>query len=40
MTRLAKSPRPLWGEILDENRSEVSRALASLARGLGRRRRG
>jgi len=39
MTRLAKSPRRLWREILDENRSEVARALASLARGLQRRRR-
>jgi prephenate dehydrogenase len=34
MTRLAKSPRPLWREILAENRAEVRRALASLRRAL------
>jgi prephenate dehydrogenase len=35
MTRLARSPRPLWREILAENRGEVSRALAAFARALG-----
>jgi prephenate dehydrogenase len=43
MTRLAKSPRPLWREILGENRVEVARALRALQRALprsaGRRRR-
>jgi prephenate dehydrogenase len=34
MTRLAASPRPLWREILRENRGEVRRALASLRRAL------
>ena len=28
MTRLARSPRPLWREILASNRDEVARALA------------
>jgi prephenate dehydrogenase len=35
MTRLAASPRPLWREILAENRVEVRRALAALRRALG-----
>lgn len=34
MTRLARSPRPLWREILGLNRREVARALAALRRGL------
>lgn len=34
MTRLAASPRPLWREILGENRKEVSRALAAVRRAL------
>jgi prephenate dehydrogenase len=41
MTRLARSPRPLWREILDSNRDEVARALAAVVRELrraGRRR--
>lgn len=37
MTRLARSPRPLWREILAENRVEVARALAAVARALRRR---
>jgi hypothetical protein len=36
MTRLARSPRPLWREILFENRGEVRRALASLRAALRR----
>jgi prephenate dehydrogenase len=36
MTRLAKSPRGLWREILAENRQEVDRALRSFVRSLGR----
>jgi prephenate dehydrogenase len=36
MTRLAGSPRRLWDEILDQNRTEVRRALAALRRGLAR----
>jgi prephenate dehydrogenase len=36
MTRLARSPRPLWRMILEENRSEVARALAALHRSLRR----
>ena len=36
MTRLARSPRSLWRQILVENRREVSRALAALRRSLGR----
>jgi prephenate dehydrogenase len=39
MTRLARSPRPLWRDILDANRTEVRRALAALVRRLERRRR-
>jgi prephenate dehydrogenase len=38
MTRLARSPRPLWQDILDANRVEVRRALAALARRLERER--
>jgi prephenate dehydrogenase len=34
MTRLARSPRPLWRDILDANRTEVRRALAALVRRL------
>jgi prephenate dehydrogenase len=34
MTRLARSPRPLWREVLAENRREVRRAVAALARRL------
>jgi prephenate dehydrogenase len=37
MTRLARSPRPLWREILGQNRGEVARALTALRRALGRR---
>jgi prephenate dehydrogenase len=37
MTRLARSPRPLWREILAENRDEVARALSALSRALRRR---
>ena len=36
MTRLARSPRPLWTDILDANRVEVRRALAALVRHLER----
>jgi prephenate dehydrogenase len=36
MTRLAVSPRPLWREILRENRAEVRQALAALGRALRR----
>ena len=36
MTRLAGSPRPLWREILRENRAEVRQALAALRRALRR----
>jgi prephenate dehydrogenase len=36
MTRLARSPRPLWRDILDANRVEVRRALAALVRRLDR----
>ena len=39
MTRLARSPRPLWREILGQNRAEVSRALLALQRALARSRR-
>jgi prephenate dehydrogenase len=39
MTRLAKSPRPLWRDILGQNRAEVVRALRALARILARSRR-
>jgi prephenate dehydrogenase len=38
MTRLARSPRRLWREILDQNRPEVRRALSGLMRELRRRR--
>lgn len=38
MTRLARSPRGLWSDILAQNRSEVRRALRALARSLERRR--
>ena len=37
MTRLARSPRRLWREILSENAGEVDRALAELKRRLKRR---
>ena len=37
MTRLAGSPRPLWREILAENRVEVARALTAISRALRRR---
>lgn len=35
MTRLSRSPRGLWREILRENATEVNRALDDLARRLG-----
>jgi prephenate dehydrogenase len=38
MTRLARSPRPLWREILSANRDQVARALAVFRRELSRRR--
>lgn len=34
MTRLARSPRRLWGEILAQNRGELGRALVALQRAL------
>jgi prephenate dehydrogenase len=37
MTRLARSPKPLWREILRENRAEVTAALKSLVMQLRRR---
>jgi prephenate dehydrogenase len=37
MTRLARSPRALWREILRENRAEVTAALKSLVAQLRRR---
>ena len=37
MTRLARSPQGLWREILEENRGEVTRALADVARRLAAR---
>jgi len=37
MTRLARSPRRLWQDILGSNRVEVRRALAGLARSIRRR---
>jgi prephenate dehydrogenase len=37
MTRLARSPRALWREILRENRGEVDAALRSLVKQLRRR---
>jgi prephenate dehydrogenase len=36
MTRLARSPRGLWREILSQNRREVDRALVALRRALSR----
>jgi prephenate dehydrogenase len=36
MTRLARSPRGLWREILGENRREVTRALGAFRAHLGR----
>ncbi|HEX9188789.1 MAG TPA: prephenate dehydrogenase/arogenate dehydrogenase family protein [Vicinamibacteria bacterium] len=39
MTRLARSPRPLWRDILEANRVEVRRALGALVRRLEGRRR-
>jgi hypothetical protein len=39
MTRLARSPRALWQDILEANRVEVRRALRALVRRLERRRR-
>jgi prephenate dehydrogenase len=36
MTRLAKSPRGLWREILRENRREIARALRAFAGALSR----
>lgn len=37
MTRLARSPRALWQDILAANRGEVRRALGALGRALDRR---
>lgn len=37
MTRLARSPRGLWREILHENQAEVARALAAVTRRLATR---
>jgi prephenate dehydrogenase len=37
MTRLARSPKPLWREILRENKTEVAAALNSLVKQLRRR---
>jgi prephenate dehydrogenase len=36
MTRLARSPKPLWREILRENKTEVVAALRSLVAQLRR----
>ena len=36
MTRLARSPRSLWREILVQNRTEVARALRAVRRALAR----
>ncbi len=36
MTRLARSPRALWKEILAQNDAEVSRALGAFVRELRR----
>jgi prephenate dehydrogenase len=36
MVRLAGSPRPLWSEIVDQNRANVRRALAALRAALAR----
>jgi prephenate dehydrogenase len=38
MTRLARSPRALWRDILRENEAEVDRALAAVGRRLARAR--
>jgi prephenate dehydrogenase len=38
MTRLARSPRRMWREILDQNRDEVVRAVTAVVRRLERRR--
>jgi prephenate dehydrogenase len=37
MTRLARSPKGLWAEILRENRAEVARALVAVGRRLAAR---
>jgi prephenate dehydrogenase len=37
MTRLARSPRGLWRQILAQNRAEVRRALAAFQRALRQR---
>jgi prephenate dehydrogenase len=37
MTRLARSPRPLWRQILAQNRTEVRRALNAFRRALRER---
>jgi prephenate dehydrogenase len=39
MTRLARSPRPLWRDILGQNRAEVARALRAFEAALVRSRR-
>ena len=39
MTRLARSPRPLWRDILGQNKAEVARALRALEKALARARR-
>ena len=39
MTRLARGPKALWRQILEENRTEVRRALLAVARQLEKRRR-
>jgi prephenate dehydrogenase len=39
MTRLARSPRPLWRDILNQNKAEVTRALRALEKALARSRR-
>ncbi len=40
MTRLARSPRALWREILEQNRREVDRAVTAVCKGMARRERG
>jgi prephenate dehydrogenase len=40
MTRLAKSPRPLWRDILGQNKGEVARGLRALEQALARARKG
>jgi len=40
MTRLAKSPRPLWHDILGQNQAEVARGLRVLEQALARARKG